>query len=318
LVWLLPTCSVAQPAELPPLREETPAVLAPVDVPEPRPSLAPHGSPLPTPVQQVVYKPLGGIAIFPVLRHGDTKAFGDLASLFATELAAQLEANLPGTRVLTPRAALTTLQQRGLGGIYRRMIESYYEGGRPDRQDLANVLRELSLGRKPIDRVIFVEAEVDYSRPTQSGRWLDRFRALAIDSPPKNATYHVESRIQVFDVGAPGLDRLWDFRGHDTLNADRIQQINPSVFTNASNQMVFGDTVRRMSRQALYEAPSQIAYETQLVETTRTDVQGRLLGVPSGWFHTQPAPSQGNASVTPQDRGLLQRILNRSASGSNP
>ena len=64
------------------------------------------------------YEPLSGIAIFPVIRHGDEKAFGDIPLLFAREYSNKIASVVsPETHIYNPIYTVESIKQKGIGAI---------------------------------------------------------------------------------------------------------------------------------------------------------------------------------------------------------
>lgn len=205
-----------------------------------------------------LYSPLTAVAIFPVMHHYREKAFGDLPLAFASEFANQMEAKAPGTKVLNPNATIEELRIRGMDGLYDRMVDSYVQTGRPDPGMLGRILRALSEDGTPIERVIFVDATVDFTTPAAPGSMLDKFKGWMTDGVPKELQYRVRSRVQAFDSLTPNLARVWDFHWNKSVPDTGIMNVTTSVYDDSDSAMVFGRASQVMSREILFLAPKNV------------------------------------------------------------
>ncbi|MDX2084620.1 MAG: hypothetical protein SFZ03_04450 [Candidatus Melainabacteria bacterium] len=226
------------------------------------------------PAALISYRPPAGLVIFPVFRHKHDKAFGDSALLFATELASRLQQHLTGTKILNPGNTLEELRVRGLEPLFNRMMDSYVTAGQPNPRLLKMLLSELSADGTPVERVLFVDADVDFSTPVEGGGWRERFQILTSDALPKSSTYHLESRIVGFNSADPALPKIWDERQRQAFKADRIINPTPSVFQDSDSARVISDAAYNLSRQMAFKAPQSVYLEV----TTHTGITGQLYG----------------------------------------
>jgi hypothetical protein len=228
-----------------------------------------HEKPAPTPV--------GAIAVFPVVMRNNVRVFGDLSVLFADEFATILGNRAKGTKVLNPVYAVEELKVRGLGGVYQKVIDYYIKAHRPEPKALNFLVKELgdTEGRK-IERVVFVETELDVNYFTKSTRLIDRLKQIATDDLPKDSTYYVRSRIQVFDTTQPEAPMIWAFTWHKVVHGDNFYNATPSVFQDSDSLQTFAHTSRWMSREILVTLPRHVYQHTGRT-TADAQVQGEVL-----------------------------------------
>ncbi|MEB3288054.1 MAG: hypothetical protein VKJ04_11190 [Vampirovibrionales bacterium] len=228
------------------------------------------------PKSVVYYTPLPAIAVFPVVKHGNSHMFSDVVNVFAREFALRLEGMAPGTRVLNPFYTLENLKGQGLYRDYQKLVESYLYAGRPDPVTMDYFLKRMSLGSdEPISRVFFVEADLDNNEPMAAkgfGGAVDRIRNVFDGSMPDHMKYYVRGHIQAFDTEDPTMPRIWRFNWHRSLRADRFNNVTPSVYADSDALRVFSENSSFLSKEAMLVLPKAV-YMDEHVDTA---VQGRL------------------------------------------
>jgi hypothetical protein len=264
-------------------------------------------------IKPIGYSPLPGIVIFPVIKHGNEKAFGDLPLLFAREYAQRLELKAPETRIYHPVYTVDELRMQGLGHVYDQIMKYYLKAGRPEPMAMDYLLKQLSGNSKPIARVVFVEADLDTTHPEQStnaGEWL---KQLMTDGTPKQMSYFVRSRLQVFDAETPSFPMVWAGSWTRSIKNNRFGNVTPSVFTDSDSQQAFAAVSRQMSLEILLMMP-KAAYMYPQYDTA---VVGQVVPQKSGRkttnFSELPTQSGG---VNLQNQEAIQRILRRQTPGS--
>lgn len=253
------------------------------------------------PALPITYTPLEAIVVFPVIKQGREKAFGDLSVLFARELALKLEATAPQTRVYNPVYTVDELRVRGLSHIYDQIMGYYLKAGRPEPAATDYLLKQLaSSDGKTISRVIFVEADLDMAHIEEQSNWLERINGLLTDSTPKQMKVFINSRLQIFDADNPSLPMVWAGNWRRSMKANQYTNITPSVFQDSDSQQSFSQLSREMSRELLWMAPKS----TYMAPQYDLSVQGKLASQNS----EKPDAKQ---PVTEAHKQAIQRILQR-------
>jgi hypothetical protein len=260
-------------------------------------------------IKPVSYQPLSGIAIFPVLKSGDHKAFADVSVLFAREYAERMELKVPDTKIYNPVYTVDELRLRGLGHVYDKIVDYYSKAGRPEPTATDYLLKQLSSDGKPISRVIFVEANVDMNAQDTATSVIERVQGLMSDGTPKQSRAFVRTRIQMYDAESPNLPMVWGGSWNRTVKMDSYYNVTPSVFAESDSQQAFAKVSRQMSREMIYVMPK----EAYMIPVYDTSVQGRLAG-PDASETTFPNFTEAKASpnrVSEENKKAIQRILQR-------
>jgi hypothetical protein len=247
---------------------------------------------------EIVYKPLSGMVVFPVLRHGNEKAFGDVVILFSNEFAGKLETKFPQTRIYNPVYSVEELRIRGLGRIYNQMIDYYIKAGKPEPRALNYLLSELSKDGAPIERAIFVEADIDLHHQTRSWRPKDLLMKYHSGALPAEQRYYVMGRVKVYDTASPHHPLVWASSWNHPVKTTGIYNVTASVYQDSDSIALFSQASRMMSRIMLATSPKRAYMEgTTDIDTA---VAGQVLD-------NQAATPQPN--LTEADRKTLQRLL---------
>ena len=257
----------------------------------------------------VSYSPVSAIAIFPVIKTGSERAFSDLPVLFARELANDLEHKAPQTKVLNPVYTVDELRLRGLGHVYDKIMKYYVTSGRPEPAAMDYMLKQLSTEDRPITRVIFVEADLDFSRPAKATTPWDISKQFLTDAQPKRMKYFVRSRLQVFDTENPTMPMAWGWSWDRSIPVDRSGNVTPSVFQDSDSQMAFSRLSREMNRE-IFIAMDRFGKKAYLDAQYDTSVTGQLSQQPPVSPFPNLTDTQGGR-VTTENRQAIQRILQR-------
>lgn len=222
-------------------------------------------------------KPVGQVLIFPVLPQNTAKAFGDLPILFSDEFAAELMQKAAPIQVHNPVYTLEEIKAQGLESTYRKIMEYYVRAHRPEPKALTFLLTELKdvLGNAPIERVVFVESDFDINYMTKATRISDRIKQWTTDGIPKDSSYYLRSRIQVFDTSQPEMPMVWGNTWSGVVHGDQFYNMTPSVFHDSDSRMAFSKTSRWMSRQLMLTM-SPLVLHHPYDATTDQNVQGKL------------------------------------------
>lgn len=222
-------------------------------------------------------RPVGAIAIFPVVRNQNRKAFSDLPIIFSDEFSNILAKRLKTTKIHNPVYTIEEFKVRGLESVYNKVMDFYAKAHRPEPKALRYLLQELSDGDgKKIERVAFVEVDLDVNHTTQPVRIIDRIKALTSDDMPRETTYRIMSRIQMFDTAREDTPMVWASTMNRALSGDTFYDVTPSVFQDSDSIQTFARTSRWMVREILLLMPRR-AYIQQQPKSVDTQVQGEVL-----------------------------------------
>jgi len=258
-------------------------------------------------IKPVSYSPLPGIAVFAVVKHGNERVFGDLPVLFAREYAQRLGAKLPQTKIYNPIYTVDELRMQGLGHIYDQIMKYYIKTGAPEPTATDYLLKQISTNRPTISRLVFVEADVDFTHPDASTNLLDRTKQLMTDDMPKQMKYFIVSHIQIFDAEKPDFPIVWSGNWQRSVKQDQFYNVTPSVYNDSDSQQAFARVSRMMSQEMIYVTP-KAAYMAPNVDT---DVEGQLV---SG--KQAAAPNLPDSQIVPkglshENKQAIERILQR-------
>lgn|GEM_PF-1865066 len=213
------------------------------------------------------YEALPGIAIFPVIRHGEEKAFGDMPLLFAREYSNKIASVVsPETHIYNPIYTVESIKQKGIGAIYDEMMEYYIRSGRPEPKATHWLLKQITESGYPISRIMFVESDVDMNNPEASTGFKDRVQALLMDANPRHIKMMVKSRVQVFDTESANMPRLWGGSWQRSVDFSNVRNITKSVYDDTDSERSFSSASRRISQELLYAMP-RTSYMTPVYDT---------------------------------------------------
>lgn len=271
-----------------------------------------------TSVQPVSYNPLPGIVVFPVIKHGHEKAFGDLPLIFAREYAQRLEMKVPDTKIYHPVYTVDELRMQGLGHVYDQIMSYYLKAGRPEPMAMDYLLKQISNNSKTISRVVFVEADLDTSHPAQSTSATEWIKQIMTDGTPKQMRYFVRSRLQIFDAEKPEMPMVWAGSWNRTIKTNQFFNVTPSVFADSDSQQAFADVSRRMSREILFVTP-KVAYLDPVYDTSVAGhlVSGQQKGMPDFSTFRQNSGRQNSGRLTLEDQETIRKILRKQSSNSH-
>lgn len=263
-------------------------------------------------IRPVSYNPLPGIVVFPVIKHGNEKAFGDLPILFAREYAQKLELKIPETRIYHPVYTVDELRMQGLGHVYDQIMAYYIKAGRPEPMAMDYLLKQLGNNNKTISRIVFVEADIDNTHPDQSTSVSDFVKQWMTDGTPKQMRYFVRSRLQIFNAEKPEMPMVWAGSWSRTVKTNQFFNVTPSVFADSDSQQAFANISRQMSRDLLLATPRG-AYMDPVYDTAVSGqvVSGQSKGLPN-FSEVRQQPGR----ITFENKEAIQRILKRQTSGS--
>lgn len=258
-------------------------------------------------IKPVAYTPLPAIVIFPVMKHGNEKAFGDLPLIFAREFAQRMEQKTPETKVYHPIYSVDELRLRGLGHVYDQIMDYYKKAGRPEPTATDYLLKQLADDGRAISRIIFVEADLDMGRPNAMTGVAERINSWLTDATPKHIKYFVRSRLQVFDAENPSFPMVWGNSWTRSLKGDQFYNVTPSVFADSDSQQAFARLSRQMSREVMFVAPKE-AYMAPQYDLA---VQGQLVSGKQSVFPNFSELHAGNDKISDENKRAIQRILQR-------
>jgi hypothetical protein len=250
------------------------------------------------------YEPLSGIAVFPVIRHKDDKAFGDIPLMFAREYAAKMASKTgEQTKIYNPTYTMDTIRQRGLGPVYDKIMAYYIRAGRPEPNATEYLLKQIAEDGKPITRIMFVESDVDMNAPDAATGFLDRISGVLTDSTPKNMKMMVRNRVQIFNTENPDLPRLWGGSWQRSVTVSHVRNMTKSVYDDTDSEQAFGSVSRRISQELLYIMPRE-AYMVPVYDST---VHAKILKSPA----TDEPAAAAEEPLSNEDKQELHRILER-------
>ncbi len=261
------------------------------------------------PKEAVVYHDLPAMVVFPVLRHGNEKAFADVAIVFANEFANKLEKKFPHTRIHNPVYSVEQLRVRGLSQVYNQMMDFYIKAGRPEPKALSYLLDELADDGQDIGRAVFIEADIDLHHQQRSFRPKDVFKKLYMDALPNEQRYYVNSRVKVYDTNNPHHPLVWSTTWSHPVKTTGLYNVTASVYQDSDSLSTFSLVSRIMSRIVIGSSPKK----TYRQGTTEVDtlVAGEIYGTKgkTGASSTQK-PSKTNP-LSNTDRHAIQRLLQK-------
>lgn len=258
-------------------------------------------------IKPVSYAPLPGIAIFPVIKHGNDKAFSDLPLIFAREYALKMEQKVPETKVFHPIYTVDELRIQGMGHVYDQVMKYYLKAGRPEPAALDYLLKQLGSSGHSVSRVVFVEADLDTGHPDAATGLIDRAKALMTDGTPQQMRYFVRSHLQIFDAEKPDFPMVWSGSWSRTVKNNQFFNVTPSVFADSDSQQAFAKVSRDMSRELLYVTP-KAAYMAPQYDT---QVQGKLVSGKEQAFPNLTETNPNANQLTKENKQAIQRILQR-------
>lgn len=261
--------------------------------------------------QAITYAPLEAIVIFPVIKHGQEKAFGDLPLIFSREYALALESKVQKTKVYHPVYTVDELRMMGLGQVYDQIMGYYIKAGRPEPKATDYMLKRLSNDGKVIARVIFVEADLDMSHVSEKSGVFERINGWMTDALPKQMKYFINSRLQVFDAENPEFPMIWGGSWRRSIKTNQFGNVTASVFADSDSQQSLAQLSREMSRELLWIMPKS-AYMAPQYDLS---VQGKLTSTKeSGSQNMTAASSPAHSQINTVHKQAIQRILQRSNS----
>ena len=267
----------------------------------------------PDAIKPVSYSPMPGIAVFAVVKHGNDRVFGDLPTLFAREYAQRLGVKVPNTKVYNPIYTVDELRMQGLGHVYDQIMAYYIKTGAPEPTAMDYLLKQISANRPSITRVVFVEADVDFTHPDASTNLMDRVKLAMTDDTPKQMKYFVNSRLQIFDAEKPGFPMVWGGSWRRSVKTNQFYNVTSSVYTDTDSQQAFAGVSRQMSQEILFLTPKEV----YMIPQYDTAVQGELVnkGLSTGSAPAFPnlpdTQNPANGHLSHENRQAIERILER-------
>ena len=258
-------------------------------------------------MKPISYSPLPGIAIFPVIKHGNNKAFSDLPLIFAREYALKMEQKVPETKVFHPVYTVDELRIQGMGHVYDQVMKYYLKAGRPEPAAMDYLLKQLGSSGHSVSRVIFVEADLDTGHPDAATSLIDRAKALLTDGTPQQMKYFVRSHLQIFDAEKPDFPMVWSGSWSRTVKNNQFFNVTPSVFADSDSQQAFAKVSSDMSRELLYVTPK----EAYMAPQYDTQVQGKLVSGKEPPFPNLTETQPTRNPLTNENKQAIQRILQR-------
>lgn len=268
--------------------------LAPVETPVSlTPTIAPVTPSVPvTPIPQAH----SSFLVLPaVIHHSQNKAFSDLPILLSSAVAKRLEYKFqqdssPFT-VLNPLYAYDDLKEKGLDGLYQKLVQDYLQAGQPNERDLLYLTDRLSTPNQHVDWVVFVQAEFDANHTTKPTGTDVIFRHI-LDAWPQDGNYFLKGTVEVY-AAQHGVPLIWRNSTNTHVKMSDFGNFTKSVFDDSDSATNFKKATNHMAYRLISGLPAQTRHSYASVEAA-------LIQSPAN-----DNPSQ----LSPEDREALKRII---------
>ncbi|MDH4379857.1 MAG: hypothetical protein QE263_08135 [Vampirovibrionales bacterium] len=277
--------SLGWATELPtPSMSPDPAVVA---------SLAPASAatePVATPAEpplmkiKTTYKALSGIVVLPVPPLNSRKAFSDVSTVVANELALHLQRQHPESRIQSPGLIVDALKRQGYTATYNEAMQQVHRTGSPSPSTLGYLLDAIqSLGfDADVARVVFVDADVETHRPDRSWNIKDKARQWITDELPSDNRYYVNAHLRVFDTEAPHLPCIFSGSWIHPVKTNRFGNVTASVFDSGDSLNSFTGVSGVLSKALVLRAPkATYAQPVQSMVPVKVQVLGKITQRPA-------------------------------------
>jgi hypothetical protein len=248
----------------------------------------------PPPVMSNV-KPLPTFIILPVVTHtAKDKAFADLPAMLSSAVANQLSEKMGRNgstfSVMNPVYAYDEVREKGLDGLYEKIIHDYVEAGQPNEKDVAFLTDQLSTRTQQIDWIVFVEAEFDTNH-SEKPSLLEMPMALFYDRLPKDSNYGVKGKVEVFSTQG-NMPLVWAHSSNSSIKGKSFYNFTGSILDDSDSITTFKDVTAKL-------AHSMVGGMPQDLYISQSSIKGNLVK------DTGDAP----ANITQQDQENLKTIL---------
>lgn len=234
-------------------------------------------------------------AVFPVMVHSaKDKAFSDLPVLLSSAVANKLSERLqkePYTLgVINPVYAYDDLREKGLDGLYQKIVRDYLEAGQPNEHDLIYLSDQLNAKGRRVDWIVFVQAELDMNHMGKPSGLENIFYHIH-DRLPAEPNYFVKGVVQIYSTQA-GVPLVWSHESSSKVKMGQFGNFTRSVYDESDSAMSFKTATNGMAQRIVSSIPPS-TYQTV------SSVQATLVN------DTKEAP----ANISPADQEALKRVL---------
>jgi hypothetical protein len=233
--------------------------------------------------------------VFPVMVHAShDKAFADLPITLSTAVANQLLEKCQreglGYSVLNPLYAYDELKEKGLDGLYDKMVRDYMQAGQPNEKDLTYLADQLSSKTRQVTWVVFVQADFDMNQLSKPAGFQIPLQAL-LDQTPQEPNYFLSGKVQIFGTTA-GIPLVWGKSGSSALKMSAFGNYTKSIYDDSDSALTFKTATDKLAKSMVSTLPPTAT-------ATHSTVQATLV----------PGYNEAPANITPEDQETLKRIL---------
>jgi hypothetical protein len=208
-----------------------------------------------TPLQPTI------LVLTPALGHTDkTKAFSNSADFLAKDFANALRIRLQKHYVLGYTDAVPVWQKQKLLPKAVALNNKHTTGqllGTTEWLALANSLKTVLPGAA-IDRLVMVEAEVDFSKPYQPHTKKQNFLHFLTEVKPTDALDVWLVHITVYNMNSQPYEPIYRWQYRTTLPVDRVLTAFPEVEQNRSATPWFVQASRQVETAFFKETPFEV------------------------------------------------------------
>ncbi len=239
-------------------------------------------------------QPAPTFVIIPVMDYGNNKAFSDVSVMFSTAVANILTDKMrqggQPNAVLNPLYAYDEAKEKGLDGLYQRIVRDYREAGQPNEKDVLYLVEKLSNKRQQVEWVVFAHADFDsnaLTRPTM----MESALTTLYDRAPKEPNYFIKGRVDIYST-ADGMPLIWQQAASSRVKMSQLGHFSRSVYDDSTSAYNFKTASSKLAQQLVAGVRPEVFASHKSVEAAI---------VPHG--------SDEPAIITPTDRALLKKII---------
>lgn len=220
--------------------------------------------------QGLAYPPVSNVLVLPIMKLGEQKAFRDVGLLVAEQLGVQLKQALPELQTYSPQELISLLQKNGQTSLYQRFAEAYTLSGNPDLAlvekmvdllDAKQLNPSTSTVQKGLGRLVVLEANLDFTRPTQPGTKIEWFRKWTTDTLPQTGHAFLETRLRVFELKNGSYQQVWADAKSQSVAIEPMGSMSLSVADNSQAQQLLTTASMALSKRFYEAAPVTFLYE---------------------------------------------------------
>jgi hypothetical protein len=201
-----------------------------------------------------------------------TKALSNSADFLAKDLANALRIRLQQHQVIGYTDALPLWQQQKLSSKAQTLTKRHLAGellSATEWMPLAKGLKNLLPGAT-IDRLIMVEAEVDFSKPYQPQTKAQNFLHYLTEVKPTDALDVWLVHFTIYDMNHQPYEPIYRWQHRTTLPADRLTTVFPQVESNRSTIPWLVQASREVETAFLKQVPFEVLNdEWQAINTAK-------------------------------------------------